>query len=395
MKPRPTKSSLHTRSSVPQRTFCSKSNLLETTLTKRLNIEFPFIQAPMAGSTSPSLAAAVSNCGGLGSLACAYMEPLQLTTYLKETFQLTNKPLSVNLFASKNAQMESQNQTSIAAINKLLNHIREEIGIPKKQVSEYNWKFPVFEEQCQAILESFRDFNNSKMFTFTFGIPDSNILSQFKKEGWVIAGTATTLPEALALHESGVDFVVAQGSEAGGHRGTFLPVNNISEALIPTATLSRQIVNEFCRIGTTTGVIAAGGITDGKSIHSYLKAGCAAVQVGTLFLTSQESGAPEYVRNLVGTEFNTVVTSAVTGKHGRAIANTLVSRLESAINSGEVPQSLPFPIQHLMTTDIRSAAGNKGHSEYMFILWGQHGDKCKKISAASLVRQLMEECKAQ
>src|SRR5699024_2914312 len=186
----------------------------ENRVTEILNIKYPIIQAGMAGGvTTPELVAAVSNCDSLGNIGAGYMAPEQLRESIKEVKQATNKPFGVNLFIPESPEVSEEEMNKV---NEWLRPFREELNL--SEVSEY--KKPnttIFEEQIRVIIEE-----EVPVCSFTFGLPPKEIVHRLKKEKIIMIGTATTVKEAIANEEIGMDMVVAQGSEAGGHRGTFM-----------------------------------------------------------------------------------------------------------------------------------------------------------------------------
>ena len=184
---------------------------LSTKLTQLLGIDYPIIQAPMAGGTStPLLVSTVCNAGGLGSLAAGYMSPQQIRESIKEIRQLTNRPFAVNLFVPEPINQESLSK--VESVNQVMKSYRDELGIVEPQISKYNESF---EDQLAVILEE-----KVPIFSFTFGVPSPEIIKELKRNHVIIVGTATTVDEAIELESKGVDAIVGQGSEAVGHRGT-------------------------------------------------------------------------------------------------------------------------------------------------------------------------------
>ncbi len=228
-------------------------------LLQRLGIEHPLILAPIAGGPgTPELAAAVSNAGGLGSLGAGYLTPTQILEDVRRTRALTNRPINVNLFAGGFTACPPEVET--APILSILTEIHAALGLappllpPPPRDS--------FAEQFEAVLEA-----RPEVFSFTFGVPAPKALAELRTRGIAILGTATTVEEARVLADAGVDAVVAQGAEAGAHRGTFAA--SFEAAMVPTA----QLVSE---IATFAPVIASGGLMDGRDIRIMLNHGAAA-----------------------------------------------------------------------------------------------------------------------
>lgn len=346
--------------------------MVETELTRILGIRYPILQAPMAGGPStPELAAAVSNAGGLGSLGAGYLSPEQLRGAIRAIRERTDRPFGVNLFVPEQAE---ESEETIARMTQYLDRYRSELGIPPnpsiQQAAES------FEEQVQVLLEE-----RVPVFSFTFGIPPQEVIRSMKQRGIFVIGTATTVDEAVQAEEAGVDAIVAQGGEAGGHRGTFL--KEASESMIGTMALVPQVVDQV-----SIPVIAAGGIMDGRGLAASLALGAAAAQMGTAFLTSPESGAHDaYKRKILSSkEDSTEVTRAYSGKAARGIRTKFMSDMHRY--RGTIPA---YPIQNAMTRDIRQAAARANDPEYMSLWAGQGLRLAGDLSAADIVRQTIEE----
>jgi len=247
---------------------------------KRLGIKFPIIQAPMAGGlTTPELVAAVCNAGGLGSLAAAYLKPDQILDEFRRIRALTDKPLNINLFAG-GYEMEAVPDTR--PMLSLLGEIHETLGLPAPVLPSL--PPDPFPSQFDAVLEA-----QPAIFSFTFGIPSSEAMKRLNQRGILAIGTATTVEEARLLEKAGVVAVVAQGAEAGAHRGTFL--RSFESSMFPTRDLIRAI-----RPAVSVPVIASGGLMDGRDIARTFALGASAAQLGTAFLPCPESGTPEAYR---------------------------------------------------------------------------------------------------
>ena len=336
-----------------------------------LGIEHSLILAPMAGATTPELVAAVSNAGGLGMLPGAYQTPAQITVGIAATRRLTNRPFGVNLFAGGDEPLGDADPQPMLAI---LARCHEELGLPPPSlpVSE---SVP-FEAQLEAVLNS-----GVPIFSFTFGIPSPRAMAQLKERGITIMGTATTVDEARQLADAGVDAVVAQGSEAGAHRGTFSAP--FEAALIGSVALVPQIVDSVA-----LPVIASGGIMDGRGIVAAEALGAAGVQLGTAFLTCPETGIPDAykaaIRSAGTTE--TTVTRAYSGRPARGIVNAFMLVAEQQPDA-----ILPFPHQNVLTRPMRNAAAASGDTRFLSLWAGQGAALARELPAGELVRQLLTE----
>lgn len=337
-----------------------------------LGFVHPIIQAPMSGgATTPQFVAAVGNAGVLGSLGAAYLTPDQIAADIKAIRALTDKPFSVNLFAGG---YTSESRVDAKPMLAILAEIHDALGLPAPALP--SWPPNSFNEQLEVVLDA-----RPAVFSFTFGVPDPDALTRLRKRGIGIVGTATTAKEARRLDESGVTAIVAQGAEAGGHRGTF--VGSFESSMIPTLTLVQSICSEVA-----TPVIASGGIMDGRDVAEALACGAAAAQLGTAFLTTTESGISEsYKRALLDSRSDTtVVTRAFSGRPARGLANQFTARL--AANEEII---LPFPLQNTLTRPMRNAAAKLGNTEFQSLYAGQGVARTRSVSAAALIRDLITE----
>ncbi|OCT11327.1 nitronate monooxygenase [Paenibacillus pectinilyticus] len=346
--------------------------MFETELTRTLKIRYPIFQAPMAGGpTTPDLVAAVSNAGGLGNVGAGYLTPDQLRSTIHEIKQRTDQPFGVNLFVG---EQPVESEEAIAQMASYLDTYRYKLGLtPNPSILKYSESF---EEQMQVILEE-----KIAVCSFTFGIPPQDMIQAMKQRGIVVIGTATTVEEAIQVEASGLDAIVAQGSEAGGHRGTFL--NNGSDALIGTMALVPQMVDRV-----SIPVIASGGIMDGRGLVASLALGAAAVQMGTAFLASPESGAhTTYKQKILSAhEDSTAITIAYSGKPARGIRTTFMKDMQ------QYPGTIPaYPIQHTMTKDIRQASAKANNPEYMSLWAGQGLRLANDHAAAAIVKQTIDQ----
>lgn len=344
----------------------------ENPVTSRLRIKWPIIQAPMAGgATTPALVAAVSEAGGLGTLGAGYMSPEQIREAIREIRERTDKPFGVNLFIPEAFDEKQPIAANVAAA---LDEVRRELDIPENPPIESFAES--FAEQMAVVLEE-----APAVFSFTFGLLDPHSLQALKQKGVTVIGTATTVREAVALEACGVDMIVAQGSEAGGHRGSFLP--DAPSNLIGTMALVPQIVDRV-----SIPVIAAGGIMDGRGIAAAFALGAQAAQLGTAFLTCAESGAHPLHKQAIRetSDENIVLTRAFSGKWARGIQNAFMQKM--AALEHELPT---YPVQNALTKDIRAASGKKQQSAYMSMWAGQAAPLGRELGAGELVLQLVEE----
>lgn len=347
---------------------------LRTALCDRLGLAHPIIQAPMAGGgDTPALVSAVSEAGGLGSIGAAYLSPRQILEAAAAVRARTARPFAINLFAPLPAAAPGDGARALARVAPFY----AELGLPAPSLPASAPS--AFPEQLAAALDS-----GAAVFSFTFGLLPADAVGAVKRRGMILAGTATTVEEALALERAGVDAVVTQGSEAGGHRGGF--AGDFETAMIGTVALVPQAVDAL-----RVPVIASGGIMDGRGLAAALALGAGAAQLGTAFLTCEEAGVPEAYKAaiLAAREHETRVTRAFSGRPARGIVNRFMAEIDRE------PQSiLPFPQQNALTRPMRSAAAAQGKADYLSLWAGQGLRLARSQKAASLVPRLAEEAAA-
>jgi nitronate monooxygenase len=340
-------------------------NLLE-----RLGVRLPIIQAPMAGGPdTPELAAAVGEAGGLGSLGCGYQSAEAIGELVARTRSRTSKPFSLNLFVRDDAQDDAEAREHVMPI---LAAFRQELALPAHGGPAK--PPPSFAAQLAAVVRT-----RPRVFSFTFGLPTAAQVSELRAANILVIGTATSIDEAEALAALGVDAVCAQGSEAGGHRGTF--IGRAEDALVGTMALTRQIVARI-----RLPVIAAGGIMDGAGIRAALALGATAVQLGTAFMLCPEAGThPAHRAHLVSAEARrTVVTRAFSGRAARGVRNRFTDAFEGIA-------AAPFPQQQELTAELRAAAAARGRTDLMQMWAGQGASLLRELPAAALVHALAVE----
>ncbi|KAI8100037.1 2-nitropropane dioxygenase [Halteromyces radiatus] len=368
-----------------------------TRLTSALKIKYPLVSAPAAGHTSNNLIAAVSNYGGLGSLGAAMLPTAALRSNIREIQAMTSQPFAVNLFcrmqeAPTEDELQQPYQPDIT-----LNNVRRQLSIPTP--SKYTLRSPPLIDQVQVILEE-----NVKVVSFTFGYLPEDLTQQLWQQGVYIIGTATTVQEALFLAGSSnalrkVDCVVAQGLEAGGHRGSFLPTTKEGDAnqqQLSTQELS-VAVRQALKDREDIAVVSAGGISSGKEAADYLTKGMDGVVMGTLFMLSTDSSTPKPHRQALLTDTQpTRLTRALTGRWARGIPNSLMDTLEK-LDDTTIPT---YDIHSSRTKDIVNYATEKEIPDYMLLLSGDRhlaGAKYTEngtLSATQLMEKLVKDINA-
>ena len=344
---------------------------ITTPLCELLGIRLPIIQAPMASATTPELAAAVCEAGALGSLGLAYTQPEAMMRDAERVRAMTKRPFNLNLFLSKSPEpVEAAAQSgALEAIGPYF----EELGLARPQPV----KAPYSPDQ-QAQLAAIEQIHPA-VFTFHFGDTDAKRLAALKAKGIRLGGSATCVAEAKHLEAIGVDFIIAQGVEAGGHRGSFL--RDPYETMTGTLALTRLIVK-----AVKTPVVAAGGIMDGAGIAAVLALGAQAAQLGTAFLPCRESAAsaPHKDAILAAKEDDTRVTEKFSGRTARGIENRYMREMRDKPN-------LPFPAQNALIAPLRAASAKAGNPDFVAMWAGQGAALAREMPAAALVGTLRDE----
>ncbi|MCA1009562.1 NAD(P)H-dependent flavin oxidoreductase [Halobacillus halophilus] len=338
---------------------------------KTLNCDYPIIQAGMAGGvTTPELVASVSNEGGMGTIGAGYLHPDELTEKIMAVQQSTSKTFGVNMFVPETPRYCS-NQVTRA--RQLLQPYEQELQIKPREIPEMSETH--FEEQVNTILKL-----HVPVCSFTFGVPDKTLVKELHKNGVKVIGTATTVEEAVINEQAGVDIITAQGSEAGGHRGTFHGSHD--QGMIGTMSLVPQMVDE---VGIP--VLAAGGIMDERGIAASLMLGAQGVQMGTAFVTSLESGAKEQHKQAIlqAKESDTTITSVFSGKPARGLENEFIKQMKPYQN--ELPD---YPIQNELTKNLRKKASERNRPEWMSLWSGQSPRLSGKKYVSQIIKELVD-----
>jgi nitronate monooxygenase len=347
---------------------------IQTALTRALALAHPIVQAPLAGGgDTPALVAAVGEAGALGFIGASYLTPPQIGEAARAVRALTQRPFGINLFAP--APPPAVPADARVALERIAPYFAElGLAAPAAPVVPAD-PFPALFE---AALES-----GAAAFGFTFGVLRAHAVRAVKARGMLLMGTATNVEEAVALEQAGVDAVVAQGAEAGGHRGTF--AGDVDSGMIGTIALVPQIAD-----AVKVPVVASGGIMDGRGVAAALALGASAVQMGTAFLTCEEAGIPAAYKQAIldARESDTRITRAFSGRPARGIVNRFMTEVE---RGGGAEAILPFPLQNALTRPLRAAAAKAGRAEFLSLWAGQGVGLARREPAANLVRRLGDE----
>ncbi|WP_411031073.1 nitronate monooxygenase [Spongiimicrobium sp. 3-5] len=345
--------------------------------TQLLGIKYPIIQGPFGGRfSSAELVSTISNLGGMGSFGLNAYEPEEILEVDNEIKRLTQHSYALNLWVPlKDDPAKKYTPREFNQLKQLFRPYFEELKLPVPSLPKPQG--PVFEQQVEAVLKV-----KPPVMSFIFGIPEKEVLKSFKKAGTTTIGTATTEEEALLIEAAGLDLVVVSGAAAGGHRAAFL--KSAEDSLYDTYTLVSRISKKI-----KIPIIAAGGIGNSKQVVEMLKAGASAVQIGTAFLATKESGAPDYHKTALRSKklLKTSLTTVYTGRLARAISNNFSERYSDV----QSQQMAPFPIQSSFLAPLRKELIRQGRYDEIALWAGQPTSPLEHSSATALFNMLLTE----
>lgn len=336
-----------------------------------LGIELPLIQAPMAGVQGSALAVAVSQAGGLGSLPCAMLSHETLRAELTAIRSRTAKPFNVNFFCHRESVPDPARERAWRA---RLAPYAKELGLAPDDAVAAPSRRP-FSTESAVVLAEFAP----PVVSFHFGLPAPELLAQVRHWGARVLGCATTVAEARWLEAHGADAIIAQGVEAGGHRGCFL-TTDMNEQL-GTMALLPQVID-----AVSVPVVAAGGIADARGVQAALALGAGAVQLGTAFLLCAEATTSAVHRAALKSEaaLHTALTNLFSGRPARGIVNRLMHEC------GPMAEDLPeFPLASTALAPLRARAESLGRGDFSPLWAGQNVSGCRELGAAELLRSLL------
>jgi len=346
--------------------------MIATTFSAKLGLRLPVIQAPMAGGpSSPELVAACSAAGALGSFGFAYTQPDDMRKQAAFVRSRTDRPFGVNLFVAP--QPGAIDAAAQRGALEAVARFHKELGLPAPEPVRAPYA-PDLDAQIAGVEEI-----RPRVFTTHLGVLPRDQVQNLRNKQILVGGSATCVAEAKQLEELGVDFIIAQGGEAGGHRGSYM--RDPYAALTGTLALVRLVVR-----AVKLPVVAAGGIMDGAGIAAVLALGAQAAQLGTAFIPCPESGAPQVHKDelLRGTEDETCITEKFTGKPARGLANRFMKEMARS------PQ-LAFPAQAWLTGALRQASGKAGRPDFVAMWAGQAAPLSRALPAARLIAALEAE----
>lgn len=339
-------------------------------LAKILGIEQPIVLGPFGGLSSVALTAAVSERGGLGSYGLYGYDPDRIVETAAALRAVTTRPFALNLWLPLDDAPEITAE-EFAGYARALWPFYDELGIERPQRPAHY--LPSFAAQFDAVLEV-----GPAVVSFVYGVPSAKVVAAARQRGILVVGTATTVDEAIALERGGVDAVVATGSEAGGHRVSFL--RPAEDSLVGTFALVPQVAD-----AVRVPVIAAGGIADRRGVAAAFALGASGVQVGTAFLRTRQSAANDAHRQAItqASAHGTVLTRAMSGRLARGIPNRVIRTIE---HGGVIA---PFPVQNWLTGRFRAEAGRRGIGELQSLWAGQAAPLARENDANAVFDELV------
>lgn len=351
----------------------------QTKASEILGVKYPILQGPFGGNlSSVQLVSTVSNAGGLGGFGAYALSPQEIALIDQQLKAATNKPYNINLWVSDADGPEGTvSDEQFQRAETLFQPYFDELGIelPQKPAAFQSR----FENQVEVILHQ-----KPPVFSFMFGVPSADILAQCHRLGILTIGAATTLDEAIALENAGVDLIIASGFEAGGHRPSFL-------ASAESSTVGTFVLLQLIKEKVRTPVIAAGGIANGSGVAAALALGAEAVQIGTAFLVCEESNATAIHREMLFSDAAkyTILSRAFTGRLGRGISSRIATDLVH-----QEKDFLPFPLQTHFMSHLRKAAIEQQKLDMVFFWGGQISPVLKHRKAGELMQSILEETTA-
>ncbi len=330
---------------------------------EHLGVKLPIIQAPMAGVQDSQLAIAVAKAGGLGSLPCAMLSPQQIESELHKLSSATNSPINLNFFCHQSPKSNTETESRWQEV---LSPYFDELGLDPHSIKPGPSRQP-FNHDIADTLEP----HKPAILSFHFGLPSQALLKRVRAWGSIIISSATTVEEAVWLEQNGADLIIAQGTEAGGHRGMFLTQDLASQA--NTSVLLGKI-----RQKVNLPIIAAGGISTAGDVNRSLDNGAVAAQIGTAYLLCNEANTSKLHRRAIQktSSPSTCLTNLFSGRPARGIVNRVIREL-GAIH----PDAPEFPLAATAMTALRNAAEAHNSSDFSPLWCGQNTQGCESISA--------------
>lgn len=346
------------------------------TISKKLGVKYPIIQAPMFGVSTVQMVAAAARADCLGSLALADLSADESIKLIRETRKLTDKPFAANIFVHHIPEITEDLRLKFVETRQFLEQLAKSNGIEVRLPELEDLKVRSYHELVDAIIEE-----NCKILSFTFGNLDDQSIQKLKENGVTLIGTCTSLNEALILEKSGIDIICVQGTEAGGHRGTFDPDHILQ---IGGLSLLSQVYDHV-----RVPLIYAGGIYNGKTLQAVKELGAQGFQVGNLLLASQESALQPFEKERLKKvrEDEIMLTKSFSGRYARGVRNKYIEAVEDS------EYILPYPYQNKLTNALRKAAKSQQNPEFVGIWVGQSIHDYSELSTEQILRNLIFQTK--
>ncbi|WP_312127986.1 nitronate monooxygenase [Brevundimonas sp.] len=347
--------------------------MAQTSLSNMIGLTYPVFQAPMAGVSTPAMAAAVTRAGGLGALGLGASTPQAAELAMAEFRALCDGPLHANLFC--HAEPQRDEATEAAWIARLTPRFKDFGAAPPEALNSIYPSFIGHQAMTQVLVEA-----APGVVSFHFGLPDEDQIAALKAAGSLLMATAASVGEARAIEAAGLDAIIVLGWEAGGHRGLFAP--DQADAQLPTLDLLAQV-----RAVTGLPLVAAGGLMDGHDVRRALEAGAEAAQLGTAFVACDESAADTAYRARLAAGGETVMTRAISGRPARCLTNGFTA-LTEGIDPAEVPD---YPVAYDLGKALNAAAKAAGDGRYGAQWSGTGAERAKALPAGQIMAQLVAE----
>ena len=343
-------------------------------ITHLLNSEYPIIQAPMFGVTTPEMVVAAADSGCLGSLALADLDAEKCIDAIQKTKQLTSKPFAVNIFVHNIPPITDALKTKYANTKAFVEHLAKENNLEVSIPNIEELKINTYHQQIDAIISE-----NCKILSFTFGNLDKESIDKLKSNGTILIGTCTSVNEAMILEKSGIDIICVQGLEAGGHRGSFVPEDIPEIGGFSLLAKVNQAVN--------TPIIYGGGIYNAQTLLASKTLGAQGYQIGSLLLGSAESAFNEFEKKRLRkvTEADIILTKSFSGRFARGMRNTFIEATEYS------DFILPYPYQNKLTAELRRVAKEHKNAEFVNIWVGQSINDYSPQSTGSILKNLVKQ----
>ncbi|MCY0967688.1 NAD(P)H-dependent flavin oxidoreductase [Chryseobacterium wangxinyae] len=344
-------------------------------ISKKLNIKYPIIQAPMFGVSTPKMVAAANNADCLGTLALADLTAEKSVELIRETKKLTDKHFAANIFVHKIPEITDSLKLKFIKTKQFIEQLATENNLKVSLPNLEEIKLNSYHEQIDVIIDE-----NCKILSFTFGNLDDKSIRKLKENGVTLIGTCTSVEEALALEKSGIDIICVQGIEAGGHRGSF-EAENIPK--IGGLSLLSQVYDSV-----KVPLIYAGGIYNDKTLKASKELGAQGFQVGSILLASQESALQPFEKERLKNvnEKEILLTKSFSGRYARGIENTFIRTLD---NSEYI---LPYPYQNKLTNELRKVAKAMNNLDFVNIWVGQSIHNYSEFLTEEILKKLIQDC---